>query len=59
VFCKAGWGNRHGRLYDVAHLDTRIRRHLGGMQLTIYRILNAAEVDEGCYLQFAAMISRP
>jgi SAM-dependent methyltransferase len=59
VYCKPGWGNRHGRLYDAAHLESRIRRNLAGMQLKLYRVVNATDVDPSCYLQFAAVISRP
>jgi SAM-dependent methyltransferase len=59
VYCKPGWGNRHGRLYDPANLDSRIRRNLDGMQMTLYRIVNAIDVHESCYLQFALTISRP
>jgi SAM-dependent methyltransferase len=58
VYCRPGWGNRHGRLYDAAHLESRIRRNLDGMQLKLYRIVNAREIDPSCYLQFAAVISR-
>lgn len=58
VYCKPGWGNRHGRMYDAAHLESRIRRNLAGMQLKLYRIVNATAVDPSCYLQFAAVISR-
>jgi SAM-dependent methyltransferase len=59
VYCKPGWGNRHGRLYDPANLHSRIRRNLDGMQMTLYRIVNATDVHESCYLQFALTISRP
>ena len=58
VYCKPGWGNRHGRLYDPANLDSRIRRNLDGMRMTLYRITNATEVHESCYLQFALTIWR-
>jgi SAM-dependent methyltransferase len=59
VYCKPGWGNRHGRLYDPAQLAARVRANLGSLQLTLYHIVNAAEVDPSCYLQFAAVISKP
>jgi len=58
VYCKPGWANRHGRMYDAAHLESRIRANLAGMQLKLYRIVNATEIDPSCYLQFAAVISR-
>jgi SAM-dependent methyltransferase len=59
VVCRPGWGNRHGRLYDAAHLASRIVSRLGGMALTIFRIPNATDVDPGCYVQFAAVIAKP
>jgi SAM-dependent methyltransferase len=59
VFSRPGWGNRHGRLYDAAHLDSRIRQNLGELQLKVYRVLNATEVDPSCYIQFAAVVTKP
>lgn len=59
VFCKPGWGNRHGRFYDVAHLVQRVASQLNDMRLVIYRITNAKEVDPSCYIQFAAVITKP
>jgi SAM-dependent methyltransferase len=59
VFCRAGWGNRHGRFYDPAHLAQRVRANLSGMGLTIYRVTNAREIHETCYMEFVALITRP
>jgi SAM-dependent methyltransferase len=59
LYCKPGWQNRHGRFYDPAHLVSRIKRNLGNLDLTIYRITNAQAVDPSCYIQFAALVSKP
>lgn len=59
VYCRPGWNNRHGRFYDPAHLHRRVGQELNGMTLTIYRILNARQVDPSCYVEFAALITKP
>ena len=59
IYAKPGWLNRHGRFYDPAHLASRVQKQLGTMQMTIYRITNATDVDPTCYIQFAAVITKP
>jgi SAM-dependent methyltransferase len=59
VYARPGWRNRHGRFYDPDHLDKRIKTSLGAMRMTIYRITNATDVHPSCYIQFAAMITKP
>lgn len=59
VYCRPGWNNRHGRFYDPAHLQSRVGQALNGMTLMIYRILNARQVDPSCYVEFAALITKP
>jgi SAM-dependent methyltransferase len=59
LYCQDGWGNRHGRFYDPDHLTGRVRGPLDGMQMTIFRIPNAREVDPSCYAEFAALIHKP
>jgi SAM-dependent methyltransferase len=54
-----GWGNRHGRFYGPSQLARRVRDHLGDMALRVYHVPNAADVDPGCYLRFAALITKP
>lgn len=59
LFCKPGWLNRHGRFYDPTHLASRVQKQLGSMQMMIYRITNATDIDPSCYIQFAAVIRKP
>jgi glycosyltransferase involved in cell wall biosynthesis/SAM-dependent methyltransferase len=59
VYCSLGWGHRHARFYDPQHLFDRICRNLNGLKLKVYRIKNAKQVDESCYIQFAAVLEKP
>ncbi|MGQ0604261.1 MAG: class I SAM-dependent methyltransferase [Anaerolineales bacterium] len=59
IYCHPTWANRHGRFYDPAHFMTRIYNNLNGLRVTLYRILNAREVDPSCYAEFAMVISKP
>jgi Glycosyltransferase len=59
VYCSLGWGHRHARFYDPQHLLDRICRNLNGLKLKIYRIKNAKQVDDSCYIQFAAVLEKP
>lgn len=59
VYCSLGWGHRHARFYDPQHFFDRICRNLNGLKLKIYRIKNAKEVDNSCYIQFAAVLEKP
>jgi SAM-dependent methyltransferase len=59
VHCVPKWGNRHGRFYDPVHLIERVHNNLNGMTMTIYRITNARKVVQSCYVEFAALITKP
>jgi Glycosyltransferase len=59
IYCAAGFNNRHCRFYDPQHFFDRICRNLNGLKLKIYRIKNAKEVDDSCYIQFAAVLEKP
>ncbi|MEG4320136.1 MULTISPECIES: methyltransferase domain-containing protein [unclassified Microcoleus] len=59
VYCAYGWGNRHGRFYDPEHLLSRVCNNLNGMKLKVYKIVNAKQVDQSCYVQFAGLIQKP
>ena len=59
IYCAPGWQNRHGRFYDPEHLIARIANNLNGISLKIYRIKNAQQVDESCYVRFVAMLTKP
>ncbi len=58
LLCYKGWGNRHGRIYDVPHLTTRIKNNLQGLKLTIYVIRSEKEIDPSCYIKFAALFEK-
>jgi SAM-dependent methyltransferase len=59
IYCARGWGNRHGRFYGIPHFVTRIVNSMqGGLALTIYNIEDAAEIDQSCYLKFAAVFDK-
>ncbi len=58
VYCARDWGNRHGRAYDVAHLDSRIRANLRGMKMVVYVVRNAEEIDPSCYTRFVALLEK-
>ena len=58
VYCAKGWGNRHGRFYDVPHFIARIRNNLNGLKLTIYVVQNEKEVDPSCYVKFILLLEK-
>lgn len=58
IFCARGYGNRHGRFYSVSQFNSRIRKNLGPLQLTIYVIQNQKEVDASCYVKFVALFEK-
>lgn len=53
------WGEVHGRFYDRRRFVERIVRNLGGLRARLVRIENAAEIDPGCYLRLALLITKP
>jgi hypothetical protein len=57
LYCIREKWNRFGRHYDVAHLLSRVRDQLHDASLTIYAVQNCEDVDPGCYLRFAALIT--
>ena len=58
LYCRKGWRNRHGRLYDVPHLIARIKNNLTVLKLSIYVIQNEKEVNPLCYVKFAALFEK-
>ena len=58
LFCARGWGNQHGRYYDVPHIITRIRDNLDGLKLTIYVIQNEKDVNPSCFVRFVALFEK-
>lgn len=59
VVCRERYHNRFGRCYDAKSFVERVVENLGDRSLTVYRVLNAREVDPSCYLAFAAVIEKP
>lgn len=53
-----GWGNRHGRFYDPERLRERVAKNMGSLKMTIYRVMNAEEIDPGCYVRFVAKMGK-
>lgn len=58
LYCAKGWGSRHGRFYDIPHFISRIKKNLNGLKLTIYVVKNEKEIDESCYIKFAALLEK-
>jgi hypothetical protein len=58
VFCAKGFGNRHGRVYDVPHFIDRIVRNLKDLKLTVFVIENEREVHPSCYAKFVALFEK-
>jgi SAM-dependent methyltransferase len=58
IFAAKGWGNRHGRFYDISHLLARIRDNLDGLDLTIYSVTNEKDIDKSCWLKFIALLEK-
>jgi len=58
VYCAKGYGNQHGRFYDVNHLITRIRNNLNELKLTIYVVQNEKDIDASCYVKFIALLEK-
>jgi hypothetical protein len=58
LYCARGWRDRHGRFYDVPHLISRIRDHLGPLRMKVVVIENELAVDPDVYLRFAALFER-
>jgi SAM-dependent methyltransferase len=59
LYCARFWGNRHGRIYDIAHLNSRIRSVLGSLNLVIYVVQNEKAVDPSCYVKFVGVLDKP
>jgi hypothetical protein len=58
IYCAKGWGNRHGRFYDVLHLTNRLLKNAHDLALTIYVVQNEKEVDPSCYVKFIALFEK-
>ena len=58
VMAVKGWGNRHGRFYDPAHLAARILSGTQAMVFRLSRLTNAGEVSASAYARFALVGTR-
>lgn len=58
AWCARGWRDRHGRFYDVAHLDSRIRQNLGPLRMQIVVLDHAMDIHAACYARFIALFER-
>ena len=58
LYCAKGFGNRHGRFYDVSHFIARVVNNLNDLKLTIYVVQNEKEVDPSCYVKFIALFEK-
>lgn len=58
LYCAKGYGNRHGRFYDIPHFITRVVNNLNDLKLTIYVVQNEKEVDSSCYVKFIALFKK-
>jgi hypothetical protein len=58
VLAVKGFGNRHARFYDAAHLYKRVIQNASGLQITIIHLMNAGAVHASCYAQFALVAKK-
>jgi len=58
LYCAKGWGSRHGRFYDIAHLIKRIRNNLNSFRLKIYVVQNEKEVAPSCNTKFIGIFEK-
>jgi SAM-dependent methyltransferase len=53
-----GYDTRHARFYNVQNLEKRIKNNLNSLKMKIYFIENEKEVDQNCYVKFAALFEK-
>lgn len=54
-----GWGEVHGRLYDVPRFVERVVRHLGDLRLELFAVDNSRDLVADSYLRMAALFTKP
>jgi SAM-dependent methyltransferase len=59
VCCVSGYGNRHGRFYDVEHLLDRVLYRCRQLAPTVYRLRGTEKVDASCYARVALVLRKP
>lgn len=58
IYNAKGWGQKHGRFYDVQHLIKRIRNNLGNLKIDIYLVQNEKEISSNVYIKFVALFEK-
>ena len=58
LYCVKQWQVHYSRFYDVPHLVERVRNNLEQLDMTIYVIKNEKDVDESCYVKYAAVFEK-
>jgi SAM-dependent methyltransferase len=59
TYSHAGYGQRHARFYDAAHLKSRVLNGPGNLIPTIHRVTNLSEIAATSYLHFALTLEKP
>jgi hypothetical protein len=59
LHCVRGYGNRHGRYYDVLHFVKRVWDVRGPLDITVHHLKGIPQISPRCYVRFAAVISKP
>ncbi|HUI91338.1 MAG TPA: methyltransferase domain-containing protein [Chitinivibrionales bacterium] len=59
LHCLKGYGNRHGRIYDVPHFVNRIYHHRGQMNMQLFYFENTMDIDPSGCVRFAALLQKP
>jgi len=57
ILCK-GYGERHGRFYDVAKLQERIYSQLGPLKPRLYNVENLDEVAKGLWCHWILLLEK-
>lgn len=58
LYCVNNTGIQHNRFYDIKHLNSRIRKNLGNLKMSIYVIKNEKRVHTSCYVKFFALFEK-
>jgi SAM-dependent methyltransferase len=58
LYCSKDWTKRHYRHYDVAHFIERIYKNSNDFKVNLFMISNQKEVDQSCYIKFAAVFEK-
>ena len=54
-----GYGQRHGRFYDVARLQKRIYADLGPLEPHLYYVANLEEIANGLWCHWILVLEKP